>query len=150
NQHAVIVAQIFERRALELQVVLSSLVKKWEKGVMVADVRTLGPQQLNDRERRGLTKIIDILLIGDAENQHARTVYRLVSVVHTGGHSLQDMTRHGAVDLAGEFDESHLKVPLLRLPGKVERIDRDAMSAEPGAGIKRLKAKGFGCGRIDH
>ena len=35
-------------------------------------------------------------------------------------------------------------------PGQVERVDRDAVPAQPGAGIERLEAERLGLGRVDH
>ena len=48
-----------------------------------------------------------------------------------------DVLGHGAVDLAGQLDEAGVQAVLARLPGQVERIDRDAVAAEAGAGVIR-------------
>ena len=53
------------------------------------------------------------------------------------------MVRHVAVDLAGELDEARVVVERLELPREVERIDRDAVAAEPGPGKNGMKPNGF-------
>ena len=45
------------------------------------------------------------------------------------------------VNLTGQFNEACLKVVLTCLPSEVERIDRNAMSAETWARIKRSETK---------
>ena len=64
--------------------------------------------------------------------------------------SVDDMTRHGRVDLAGQLDEAGRQAVLARLPGQIEGIDRNAVAAEAGAGIERHEAEGLGLRRLDH
>src|SRR5215469_12286782 len=54
------------------------------------------------------------------------------------------MVRHVRVNFAGEFDEARAEIPLFGLPRKVERIDRDAVSAEAWSGIERMEAERLG------
>ena len=63
---------------------------------------------------------------------------------------VDDAARHRRVDLAGQLDKAGRDVEFARLPGQVERIDRDAVAAEPGPGIERHKAERLGLGRVDH
>ena len=60
------------------------------------------------------------------------------------------MIRHIGVDFAGELDKTSAKIPFLSLPRKVKRIHGNAMSAQPGAGIKRMKAKWLGGSGVDY
>src|SRR5437868_10898803 len=60
------------------------------------------------------------------------------------------MIRHARVYLAGEFDEAGVEVEFLCLPRKVKRINRNAVSAQSRAGIKRLKSEGLGGCGADH
>src|SRR4051812_22921800 len=137
DQHAVITTQVFQGRAPELQIVLSTLIQKREEWIMVADGSALGLQQINDRQGWGFAKVVYILLVGDAQNKHARTIYGFVSAVQSGRYGPHHMTRHRRVDLAGEFDKSQLEIPFLRFPGKVERIDRNTVPAKTGTRVKR-------------
>ena len=56
---------------------------------------------------------------------------------------------HAAVDVAGEFDEAGFNAGFFTFPGKIKRIDGNAVAAEPGTGIKRHEAEWFGGGGVD-
>ncbi len=57
---------------------------------------------------------------------------------------------HRAVDFAGQFDEPRVVSLFASQPGKVKRVDRDAMPTQTRSGIKRVESKWLGLGRIDH
>src|SRR5581483_1647844 len=58
--------------------------------------------------------------------------------------------RHGHVDFAGELDEAGAEVKLLGLPGEVERINWDAVSAQARSGVEGVKTERLGgCGLDD-
>ena len=50
---------------------------------------------------------------------------------------VDDIARHGGIDLAGQLDELGGHAVLAGLPGQVERVDRDAVAAQARAGIER-------------
>src|SRR5439155_17289244 len=54
---------------------------------------------------------------------------------------VDDMIRHGHVDLAGEFDEARSEIKSSRFPRKIEGIDRNAVATEAGPRIEGLKTK---------
>src|SRR5436190_1509112 len=56
---------------------------------------------------------------------------------------------NGCVDLPGQLNKSGREIVLLGLPRKVKRIDRYAMAAQAGAGIKRRIAEGLRARRFD-
>ena len=56
---------------------------------------------------------------------------------------------HGAVHLAGQFDEAGRHADLAGFPSQVVGVDRDAMAAKSGAGIKGLIAERLGFSGID-
>ena len=60
------------------------------------------------------------------------------------------MIGHVPIHFTGKLDEARVKVEFLRFPGKIERVDRNAVTAEPGARVKRLEAKRLGRGGTDH
>ena len=70
-------------------------------------------------------------------------VERLRQALHHHG-------RHGRVDLAGELDEARVQAVFARLPGEIERVDRDAVPAEPRPRIEGHEAERLGLGRLDH
>src|SRR5262245_54786519 len=57
--------------------------------------------------------------------------------------------RHVGIDLACQLDESRLLAVLSGQPRQLERIDRDAVSAETRARVERLEAEGFGLRRLN-
>src|SRR5262249_16425129 len=61
-----------------------------------------------------------------------------------------DVVRHGNVNLAGEFDEACAEIEFLRLPGKIKRIDGNAVSAKSGPGIERLEPERLRGSRINN
>ena len=66
------------------------------------------------------------------------------------GEARDDVARHRRVDLAGKLDEARGELVFARLPGQVERVDRNAVPAEPGPGIERHEAERLGLRRLDH
>ena len=54
------------------------------------------------------------------------------------------------IHLAGQLDEARRHAVLARLPGEIERIDRNAVPAEPGPRIERHEAERLGLGCVDH
>ena len=71
-------------------------------------------------------------------------------VVQRVGDPADDVGGHRRVDLAGQLDEPGVQAVLPGHPGQVERVDRDAVPAQPGPGIERLEAERLGLGRVDH
>src|SRR5207302_8800384 len=65
-------------------------------------------------------------------------------LIESSGHGVYDVIGHGAVDFSGKLNEAGAKVPFLGFPGKVERIDRNTVSAKSRSGIERLEAEWFG------
>ena len=102
-------------------------------GVVVGDLGAELAQQVGDLQRRRLAHVADARLVGDAEQQHARAADRLADVVERPADALDAVVRLLLVDLAGELDELGREVVLARLEGEVERVDRQAVAAHPGA-----------------
>src|SRR5258708_33424882 len=66
------------------------------------------------------------------------------------GHGSYYVIRHGRVDFDGHFDEAGLEVKFPGFPGEIERVYRNAMSAQSRPGIKRMKTKRLGGSRLDY
>src|SRR5579862_4621566 len=79
-----------------------------------------------------------------------RSVQRLLLPIQGRSNRTYDVMRHAVIDLARELDETGFKIPLFRLPGKIERVDRNAVPTQPRAGIKCLKPEWLGRRRFDH
>src|SRR5690606_24553643 len=94
--------------------------------------------ELNKLQRRALARILDVLLVREPDDQNARTAEAAPAPpVERLDEPFDDVVRHGGVDLAGKLDEACDDVVLARLPGEIERIDRNAVAAETGARIER-------------
>ena len=74
---------------------------------------------------------------------------RLARVVQRPLGLLEAEVGHLLVDLAGELDELGREVVLARLPGQVERVDRQAVAAHAGPGLEAHEAVGLGRGGVD-
>ena len=64
-------------------------------------------------------------------------------------HPVHDVGGHGGIDLARQFDETGILAKFARLPGEIERINRNAMAAQTWTWVKRHEAERFGLGRVD-
>ena len=56
---------------------------------------------------------------------------------------------HVGVDLAGQFDEAGAEAVFARLPGEIEGVDGDAVTAKAGPGVVGGEAEGLGGGGAD-
>src|SRR5215204_4234663 len=60
------------------------------------------------------------------------------------------MVRHVGVDLARQFDKAGWNFVLARLPGQIERINRDTVPTKSRAGVKGHEAERLRFCRFDH
>ncbi len=116
--------------------------------VVVRDVCSQLQEFGDDLECGRLADIVDVALVGHAEDENVRSADGLPDVVQKDHRAFDNVVRHLVVHIAGEFDESRCEVVLLGLPGQVERIQRDAVPAEPRPGIEghepeRLRLRGL-------
>ena len=117
-------------------------------------IRRFGParlDQFHQLQRRAFANVGHVLLVGQTQDQHPGPAERLARLlVQRQRQPIGHMVGHGGVDLAGQFDEAGGLVELARFPGQVERVDRDAVPAQPRPRIERHEAKGLGAGGVDH
>src|SRR5476649_102246 len=105
---------------------------------------------MHDVDGGRLAHIVDVSLIGYAEDVDAGAHQGLGMAVQSALYSVHDEVWHLAVDVPGQFDESRFDAGLLRLPRQVERVDGDTVAAEARTRIKRHEAEGLrGCGVDD-
>ncbi len=150
DEDGVVLAKVIQRGAGHVQIVMPASAHGGEEWVVVADLGAGLAKQLDDGERRGFAEVIDIALVGEAEDEDARSVEALLVLVESECGLFNHVVGHAGVDLAGELDEAGVKVKLLCLPRKIEGIDGDAMAAESRAGVESLVAEGLGFGGVDH
>src|SRR5262244_404796 len=115
----------------------------------IADVRALLHEVLDDLEGGRLADVVDIGLVGDAQHEDGRATHRSPAIIERTGHEVDDVLGHGAVDLIGKGDELRLIAREPNLPGQIERIDGDAVPADPGTGIEGHEPERLGRGRLD-
>lgn len=96
-----------------------------------------------------LPVIVDIRLVGETENENFAAIDGFFLIIESGHGAADDVIRHGPVDLAGEFDELGIDAEFASLPSKVERIDGDAVTTEPGSRVEGGESEGFGGGGTD-
>lgn len=107
-------------------------------------------EEVEERVGWRLPVIVHIGLVGQAEEEDAAAVYGLLHAVEGEHRLFHHVLRHGGVHLAGEFDEARVYAKLAGLPREVERVDRNAVSAEAGSGGELHEAKRLrGC-RVEH
>src|SRR5713101_5416713 len=112
--------------------------------IVIGDTSAAFLQQLQDRESRRLSRIIHIFFVRDAENANLAALERLAKVIERQPNALDDILRHGGVNLAGQLDETGMQVKLAGHPGQIKRIDGNTMSAQSRTRIKSLKAERLG------
>src|ERR1700730_4381946 len=71
-------------------------------------------------------------------------------IVEGRGDGIHYVVRHGDVNFTGQFDEARCEIIFARLPGKIEWIHGNAVSAESWARIERHEAEGLGGGSVDN
>ncbi len=135
--------------ALEIDVVLAHFGECGAVGVVVLQFGAVVHELLDDLGSGRFTDIIDIGLVRDAEHEDARATDGLGNLVQRFGHARDDITWHLRVDLASEFDELGRIAGLFGFPGEIERVDRDAVPAEAGSGVERLKPERLGGGGVN-
>src|SRR5262245_30258432 len=74
--------------------------------VVIAHVRALLPQQMDNVQRWRLANIAYVSFVRHAQYQDITTFDRLSYIVERILDLLYPVTRHGCVDLAGQFDET--------------------------------------------
>src|SRR5487761_2640199 len=150
DQDCVVSAHLLNGHRIHVEVVVAATAHMREKRVVVVHLGTRAAQQLNHDQGRRFPEVVDVFLICDTENEDSRSVHRFLYVVEGFGGALNDEVRHAHVHLAGQFNELCAEVISLCLPREIERVNGDAMTAESGAGIERMKSEGLGFGGVDH
>src|SRR5205814_10030093 len=97
---------------------------------------TLSAQAIDDRKRRALAHVVDVLLISHAQQQHARAFHRFPIVVQAVRNKLDHMLRHARIDFFGQTNETRIETMLQGFPRKIMWVERNAMATDAGARIK--------------
>lgn len=118
-------------------------------GVEVADFSALGLEQVHEFESGRLAHVIHIGFVSEAHEQDAAAFDGFAPLVEGLENAMDDVFRHGFINLSSELDEAGVNAVFAGLPGEVKGVDGNAMATEAGAGVKGGVAKGFGGGGAD-
>ena len=118
--------------------------------VVVLDLEALLAEQLDQPDGRALPQVVDVLLVGEPEDQNLGPLGWLPLLVQGFDGAVDHVVRHLPVDLARQLDETGVELELARLPRQVVRIDRDAVPAQAGARVEAHEAERLGLRRVDH
>ena len=152
KHHAVIAGEGFGRELHRFQIE-AMLAHPWEDRnirIRIVENGAARAQDLHDEHGGGLAHVVNVALVGNAERQDAAALDGATALVQRVGDLGHHPLGHLAVDLAGKLDEVRGKSVFPRLPREIERIDRDAVAAEPRARIVAGKAEGLRGRRVDH
>ena len=149
DDYGIVVSEVGERGVGHVEVVVAAATDGGKVGVVVGDDGALVSEEFDDGEGRRLAEVVDVALVGEAEDEDFRSLDGLALVVESGGDVVDDEVGHSGIDFAGEFDEAGAEVELLGFPGEIEAVDGDAVAAQPGAGVEGLEAEGLGAGGVD-
>ena len=89
NDDRVEVGQIIERSAGHIQFVVASAAYSGEVRIVVGDDSAFVAQQLEDGQRRRLAQVVDVALVGQAQDQDLRALDRLAVFVESGGQVIE-------------------------------------------------------------
>jgi hypothetical protein len=82
NDHdGIVLVEILEWRVDHVQGVVTSVANCGEVWVVVEDLGALFAKQLDDGERRRLAQIVDVALIGQAQDENLRSIDGLAVAV---------------------------------------------------------------------
>ena len=100
-------------------------------------------------EGRRFARVADAALVRDAERQDAGAVETAPPAIQGFAHEVDDVLRHGPVDLVGQMDEARLVAVQAHPPREVRGIHADAVPTDPRSRIERHEAEGLGRGGLD-
>lgn len=118
-------------------------------GVIVRNLGAVFSQQVHQVVGGRLALVIHVGFVSQADDQDFAAFERLAVVVEGFYGARDNVFRHTGVDFASQLNEAGRLSVLAGFPGEVERVNGDAVAAEPGTRVKRHKAKGLGFGRLN-
>ena len=122
----------------------------WNIWIVVLHLRSLMRHKAHHFERGAFARIVDVWLVGDAQEEDRRAIHRLLMPVEGKGDFIHHAIGLKVIDLAGRIDHREVEVEPLGDILEVERIKWDAVSTNPRPRIESLEAIGLGFGCLDH
>src|SRR6267142_1323208 len=121
-----------------------------EERIAVFDIGPRFTQQLDDLIRWRLAIVVDVRFVRETEDTDPRALQSLALLVERKHGLVHHVLRHTGVDFSRKLDEPRPRPVLCCLPREVERVERDAVSAEPWAGVERHEPEWLRLRRFDH
>ena len=119
-------------------------------GVVIGHLRAALMEQADDVERRTLADVVDVLLVGHAQQQHPAAARGFALLVECVDHLSHPELRHLGVQLAGELDEAGLVIQGPHLPREIVGIERDAVPAHARSRGELHEPERLRRRRLDH
>jgi len=104
DQHAVLLPQDVgcQRCALHPDRIVPHRRQERDVRVVVRDDGRSALEEFDDLERRALPAVVDVGLVGDAQDEHAASPDCLAAIIQCRHDTFHDVVRHRGVDLAGQ------------------------------------------------
>jgi hypothetical protein len=118
--------------------------------IVVGDIGVFFPELYYDLYSRRFPNVIHVSLVGYAQEKYICAVETFLGVVERYRDLGLNDVGHVIVYVCGDLNEPGRKVDLFGLPGQIERIDWNAVSAQARTGIEWHEPIGFGARRIYH
>ncbi len=117
--------------------------------VVIHDLGAVPREQAHHVQGGRLAHVVDVGLVGNPHHQHARPVDRLAAAVEGLGHARTTYSGIAPLICPASSMKRASKPASSGLPREVERVDRDAVPAQPGARIEGHEAERLGGRRVD-
>jgi len=118
-------------------------------GVVVRNLGAVFSQQVHQVVGGRLALVIHVGFVSQADDQDFAAFERFAVVVEGFYGAGDNVFGHTGVDFASQLNEAGRLSVFAGFPGEVERVNGDAVAAEPGTRVERHKAKGLGFGRLN-
>jgi len=118
-------------------------------GVVVRNLGAVFSQQVHQVVGGRLALVIHVGFVSQADDQDFAAFEGLAVVVEGFYGAGDNVFGHTGIDFAGQLNEAGGLSVFAGFPGEVERVNGDAVAAEPGTRVERHKAKGLGFGRLN-
>src|SRR4030095_15392453 len=122
----------------------------WNVRIVIGYIGASFCQQLHQCVTGRFALVIDIRLISQTYNQNPGTFDGLALGVESVRDHAHDVLGHSRIDLASQFNETRMLPIFASLPREIKRIDGDAVSTKPRAGIERHEAERLRFSCLDH
>ena len=121
-----------------------------DERVIIADVGPFFAELLDHADGGGLAIVVDVLLVGYAEDQDTGALQGLgEAMVEHVADALDAVLGHAVVDHHRGLDHRGVEAVFAGFPAQVIGIERDAVAAQARAGIEGREAERLGLGRFD-